>query len=256
MSTYNRVDALELTLLSALEQSYPRFEILVADDGSKDDTKNLIESFQKNSTQPIRHVWHPDNGFQLSKIRNKAIAQASGDYIVSIDADQILHCNFIEDHVALCRKGVFLQGHRVLLDAQKTQELLAEKRIIVSLFEGGIRNRKNALHLSGLRNLLAVPHSRLEGIRGCNMSFWKEDLIKTNGFNESFVGWGREDSELALRFFNSGVKRVDLYFSAIAYHLFHPENSKANLNSNDSVLEKTKRESLTFCEKGLNQYVT
>lgn len=256
MSTYNRPDALELTLLSALKQSYKDFEIIVADDGSKNDTKNLVESFQRNSSKSIRHVWHSDEGFQLAKIRNKAIAVSNGDYVISIDADQVLHTNFVEDHVSVARQGVFLQGHRVLLTKEKTDIVLKSKEIEFSCLNPGLSNRKNAIHSKALRDLLSFSHTRLKGVRGSNMSFWKKDLLATNGFNEAFVGWGREDSELVLRLFHTGVKRADLYFSAIAYHLYHPENSRDQLSQNDIELERTLSEKRKYCEKGISQYVT
>ncbi len=256
MSTYNRVDALELTLMSALRQSTLPHEIIVADDGSREDTRLLIEKYQKNSLVPIIHVWHPDNGFQLAKIRNRAVAQSKYEYIVSIDADQVLHSSFIADHLAVARQGVFLQGHRVLLSKELTEKALKTQQLEFSIFEKGLTNHKNALHIPFLRDLLSQSHRRLKGVRGCNMSFWKEDLKKVNAFNEAFVGWGREDSELVLRLFNNNIERADLYFSAIAYHLYHPENSKNNLGANDLELERTLKEKRFFCEKGLNQYDT
>lgn len=256
MSTYNRVDALELTLMSALQQSTLPNEILVADDGSREETRALIEKYKKVSPVPLVHVWHPDEGFQLAKIRNKAVAQSKYEYVVSIDADQVLHKSFIADHLAVARRGVFLQGHRVLLSKELTEKALKAQQLNFSVFEKGLTNHKNALHVPFLRDLLSKPHRRLKGVRGCNMSFWKEDLKKVNAFNEAFVGWGREDSELVLRLFNSNIERVDLYFSAIAYHLHHPENSKNNLSANDLELERTLKEKRVFCEKGLNQYDT
>lgn len=254
MSTYNRVDALELTLMSALSQRVLPDEILVADDGSGDETRALIRKYADSTLIPIVHVWHEDEGFQLARIRNRALAKSRFEYVISVDADQILHPEFIADHIALSRPGVFLQGHRVLLGKELTDEVIENKQLDIALWQKGLSNRKNAIHSSFLRNVLGRPHRRLKGIRGCNMSFWKEDLVKVNGFNEAFVGWGREDSELVLRLFHSGVDRVDLYFSAIAYHLYHPENSKNNLKINDLELELALKEKRTYCEKGLNQH--
>jgi len=256
MSTYNRVDALELTLKSALRQSTLPNEILVADDGSREDTRALVEKYQKLSPVPIAHVWHPDSGFQLAKIRNRAVAQSKFEYILSIDADQVLHRSFVADHLAVAHPGVFLQGHRVLLSKELTEQALKTQQLEFSVLEKGLTNHKNALHIPLLRDLLSRPHRRLKGVRGCNMSFWKADLKRVNAFNEAFVGWGREDTELVLRLFNSNIDRVDLYFSAIAYHLYHPENSKNNLGANDLELERTLNEKRVFCEKGLNQYDT
>jgi GT2 family glycosyltransferase len=135
-------------------------------------------------------------------------------------------------------------------------KVIAQKQLEIPLFDSGVSNKKNALHSSFLRNLLGNKNEKLHGVRGCNMSFWKNDLRLVNGFNEAFVGWGREDSELVLRLFHSGIKRVDLRFSAIAYHLYHPENSRSDLSKNDEELERAKNEKRKFCEKGLNQYET
>ncbi|MEZ4814576.1 MAG: glycosyltransferase family 2 protein [Bdellovibrionota bacterium] len=254
MSTYNRVDALELCLLSAFQQAHLPSEIIVADDGSTESTRLLVERLQKQSPVPLLHVWHADEGFQLAKIRNKAVAKSQFEYVISIDADQILHPCFVQDHLSASRKGVFLQGHRVLLDAPVSEEVLQEKRISFSILEEGLSNKKNAFRALLLRDIFKGAHKRLKGVRGCNMSFWKEDLRKVNGFNEAFVGWGREDSELVIRLYNSGILRSDLYFSAIVYHLFHIENSKKNLLSNDKELEQALLEKRTYCKEGLDQY--
>jgi glycosyltransferase involved in cell wall biosynthesis len=254
ISTYNRKEALELSLLSVLEQTQMPAEIIVADDGSADDTRELIERYQKRFGVRLVHVWHPHEGFQLAKIRNRAVARSRCDYLVSIDGDQVLHPRFIEDHLAMAKAGAFLQGYKVLLNQTLTGILINQKRFKLSFLESGMSQRKNAIHSSLLRDLLGWEQKKLKGICGSNMSFWRTDLLKVNGFNEDFSNLQRQDSELALRLFNSGVKRIDLCFSAIAYHLFHLENPQANSNNSDEELDRAEKEKRQHCKKGLDQY--
>ena len=87
------------------------------------------------------------------------------------------------------------------------------------------------------------------------MSFWKRDLMKVNGYNESIQGWGSEDSEMAFRLMNSGVKKRFLKFAAVAYHLYHKENNKDNLAKNDLILEETINQKKTWTDFGIKKNV-
>ena len=114
ITTYNWKEALELVLLSALSQSISPDEIIIADDGSRDDTKQLIENYIKKSDIPIIHSWQEDNGFRAAQSRNKAISKSSYEYIILIDGDIILEQNFIRDHKRFAKKGFFSQGGRAV----------------------------------------------------------------------------------------------------------------------------------------------
>lgn len=127
ISTYNRSDALELCVKSVLRQSLLPDEIIIADDGSKEDTRELIHQLAASSEVPIIHVWHEDLGFRLASIRNKAIAKASKEYIIQIDGDIVLHKDFVKDHVCFAKKGSFVTGSRVLIGEVLTNQMLAEK---------------------------------------------------------------------------------------------------------------------------------
>lgn len=254
VTTYNWKEALELVLLSALKQSVLPDEIIVADDGSRDDTKELIESFAKNSKIPLLHSWQEDDGFRAAQSRNRAIAKSSCEYIVLIDGDMILHPDFIKDHKRFAKKGYFMQGGRVLLGEERSKELLASKELLVSPFDKDITNRKNAIQCDFLSNLFSLKSEKLSGIKTCNLAIYKSDCYKVNGFNDDFVGWGREDSEFIVRIFNAGIKRQNIKFNAIAYHIWHNENSRESLESNDKILENSIEQSLSFCENGIDKY--
>lgn len=96
---------------------------------------------------------------------------------------------------------------------------------------------------------------RSSKLRGCNMSFWRADFIKVNGFNEDLVGWGIDDSEMIQRLHNIGIKGKRLKYAGIANHIYHQEQSKSQLEINNEIERLTTENKLTFIEKGINQYL-
>lgn len=257
ITTYNRPDALELVLKSILLQSVLPYEVIVADDGSKDETRQLIEQYQVHFPVPLHHCWQEDDGFRLAKIRNLAIAQAKGNYIVMVDGDMILHRDFIRDHQNIALPHQFIQGRRVILTDIETQSALSTKRTTFNICSSGVQNKVNALSWKWLSNIASKLFSKHDhhSVRGCNMAFWRDDVIAVNGFNEGFVGWGREDSEFVVRMLNSGVRRKDLRLGGVAYHLYHPEHSKSELLDNDQRLTYTIENNLVTCEQGIGLYL-
>ncbi|MBC8052878.1 MAG: glycosyltransferase family 2 protein [Sphingobacteriaceae bacterium] len=259
ISTYNWPEALELCLLSVLAQETLPDEILIADDGSGEATKFLIEKYRGSFNISLKHVWHEDNGFRLAQIRNKAIAAAKGDYIIQIDGDLILHKKFISDHIAFSKSGSFVRASRIYLDQKLSKELLVSKSIKFSIFNKGLSNKLSALHVPFLWNYFEYNYKskgdeRYE-IHGCNMAFWRKDAIAVNGYNEDFKGWGPEDKEFVVRLLNSGVKKRFIKMGGQVFHIYHNENMKENLNSNLSIFKDAIKDVKTFCVKGINQYL-
>ena len=82
LSTYNQPEWLRKTILGYIYQDTHDFEIIIADDGSGEETRQVIEEFQFNSPFPIKHVWHHDEGFRKSTILNKAIIFSQSDYLI------------------------------------------------------------------------------------------------------------------------------------------------------------------------------
>ncbi len=255
IATYNWKEALELVLLSLTKQSVIPYEVIIADDGSKSDTKDLIDSYQSKFEFPLIHIWHEDTGFRLAEIRNKAIKKAKGNYIIQIDGDIILHKDFIKDHIKNAKKGFFISGSRVLLGEKISKRIIKTKRISINYFSDDLTNKHYTLRLPLLAKFLSSPTNDIQkvirSIRGCNMSFWKSDLLRINGYNEAIKGWGREDSEISARLINAGLKKISLKFSGIQYHIFHPSQDKDSLSSNDSILEETIREKKTYTGLGI-----
>lgn len=259
ISTYNWPEALELCLESVKNQHVKPFEVIIADDGSTHQTKLLIEKYQSEGLLNLVHIWQPDNGFQLAQIRNKAIAASTGEYIIQIDGDVILHRHFVEDHLNAAKADCFIQGSRVMLGKKVSAKLLGQKSIEINLFGPDIKRKENGIRLLWLSNLLQKKYRNRYPIywaRGANMSFWKKDLLLVNGYNENFTGWGDEDSELTLRLLNSGKTKLYLKFAGIIYHLYHNEDaSKAKSSKNRSLLELAFSNKIVSTDNGLDKYL-
>jgi len=251
ITTYNSPSLLGLCLESIKNQTVAIDEVIIADDGSANETKDLITSYNKGSNIEIIHSWQNDKGFRVARSRNNAILKSSGDYIVLIDGDMILHSNFIQDHIINAEHGFFVQGSRVLLSEKQTKKSLIQNKIKFSFLSLGLMNRKNAVHSQFLSKTFIKKKDYINGIRSCNMAFYLKDCLNINGFNNDFVGWGREDTEFVVRLINSGVKRKNIRFCAIQYHLWHDENNRESLKTNNLILEAAIKNNIQWCENGI-----
>lgn len=256
VTTYNWPQALALSLRSAFAQSLPPGEIIVADDGSAGDTRQLVDSLRPLCPVPLVHVWHEDRGFRLSAIRNKAIARAAGDYIIQTDGDIILSPRFVSDHVELAEPGFFVCGSRVKLPREATERLMGRGEARLRLWQLPPAYMPNALRSRLLRRFMATRYARkVDHLRGCNMAFWKADAVKVNGYNEDLTQWGHEDGEFAYRLHFAGVRKKALKMGGVAYHLWHSEASKANEQRHFDELARVIEGRLTWCANGIDKYL-
>jgi glycosyltransferase involved in cell wall biosynthesis len=257
IATYNWPQALELCLQSVMHQQVMPGEVIIADDGSKEETGKLIEQYKQQLPVPVKHIWQPDEGFQLGKIRNKSMAAASGDYLIQVDGDLILHPQFVKDHIQAARPGSFIGGSRVLLEETFSKQVLQNKQLRFTYFQEGLKNRLNGLHAPAVARFIETfkKEKGLYNLRGCNMSFWKKDIVAVNGYDEAISGWGREDTELVIRLYNAGLTRVYFKLQGIVYHLYHKEYDRSSLLQNDEVVKQTIDRKLTRCEQGIHQYL-
>lgn len=256
ITTYNWEEALEIVLMSVENQTVLPDEIIIADDGSTKETEDLIKKWQKKLKTPIIHSWQEDLGFRAAASRNKAIAKSTGDYIIMIDGDLVLHPNFIKEHINHLKPNQFTIGTRVLLKEDYSKQLLVEKNINFSINSNHIlANSKNIINNFFLSKFFSYKTTSYKQVRSCNMACFKTDLIKVNGFNEDFIGWGREDTELVVRLLNAKIIRKNVKFNANVLHIFHPENTRKMLSTNELILEKTISEKLIRCQNGLDKYL-
>lgn len=259
ISTYNWPEALELCLKSVAVQTILPVEVIIADDGSRSATKRLVAKYKSILPVDIKHVWHEDTGFKLAEIRNKAIAVAKGNYIIQVDGDLILHPHFIKDHLGLASPKKFITGSRLLLNEEFSQKILKEREIPVraNMIING-NNRLNALRIPLLTSLLASRYKILQPyyVKGCNMSFWRDDLIAVDGYEAAINGWGKEDSEIAVRMINHGIKRLFIKFGAVCYHIHHPVASRNQEERNDEILNETIKSKKVLSQQGISSCMT
>lgn len=256
--TYNWPQALELVLRALAAQTELPLEVIVTDDGSQAATRDCLLRLAPDYPTRLVHLWQPDQGARMSRARNRAIAAAQGDYVILLDGDMVVERNFIADHRRFARRGCFVQGSRVLSNAALTAKMLAQGRspAMPHFFSRGIERRRHTLRLPTLACWSTRPGMRQGGIKSCNMAFWRDDLLRVNGFNEAMTGWGREDTELAVRAFHIGLLRRDVRFSALATHLYHPTRKHGGpSNPNDHILQATRDQGLLRCRDGVEQHL-
>lgn len=260
ITTYNWPLALEKVLQSVAWQSVLPHEVLIADDGSSADTADVIKEVKHTFPVTIKYFWQEDIKKRKTRINNISIANAACDYLIFIDHDMVLHPRFVEDHLSLAKQGHFVNGSRFLVNKQSTDMLLAKKSIKpfdLNQFKG--KNNLNKLRIPILMSYLTdryqTSDDKAQIVRGCNMAFWKNDLLAVNGYDERYQGWGREDSDIAIRLFNNGIKKRAIKFGGIGYHLHHKEGNKTDDELYVGMLAHVMETKSKWAEIGLNQHL-
>lgn len=260
VSTYNRPDALQVCLDSICKQTVLPNEVIVCDDGSTKETAEIIDFMREKMPIPIVHVWHEDKGFRKTQITNKGVAVAKGEYIISIDGDILCHPNFVEDHLREPQQGTYIRACRVFLSKKATEQICKSKSAALKIpFYSKMIEKKaeNVLRWPCLSHFLATRYKKSRyGLLGGNCSFFRNDFIKVNGYDELFEGWGSEDNELGYRLYNCGLNRKYLKFSAIAFHLWHENAARDRYKSfNKERARYSKLNNIKWCANGVDKYL-
>ena len=251
ITTYNYVDALRLCLLSVKHQTFMPDEVIIADDGSRKEPRDMVENLRSTLPYPIKYVWQEDKGFRRAAILNRAFVASESDYIIQIDGDLILDRHFVEDHVRHARKGYHYNGSRTKITERATKRFLKMPWIEIHPWTYGVNRKGNALRIP----FLAPLFYREDHCRGCNMAFWRDDILRINGYDEGYVRYGKEDADLNARLDRAGVRSRHLKFCAIQYHLYHPEHETFHdMSLVRSLFAKNNKNGVIRVEKGINQY--
>lgn len=262
ISTYNNPKWLQKTLWGYMNQTVPADEIVIADDGSREDTRILIESFKEKL--PIKHVWHEDDGFRKTIILNKAIVASTADYLIFTDQDMIPREDFVEVNVKNARKGRFLSGGHVNLPPA-ISEMITEEDVrtgrafdVQWLRKNGqpksFRNSKlfRSPFYAWLLNHITTAKATWDG---CSASGWREDILAVNGFNELMV-YGGEDREFGERLVNMGLKGVQLRYSAVTIHLYHerPYKTAEGIRANNLIRKQVRKNRIIKTPTGIEKF--
>lgn len=261
ISTYNSEEWLEKVLWGYEIQTEKNFELILADDGSKQPTFDLIKKMQKEASYPIVHVWQEDEGFQKSRILNKSLVVAKSDYVLMSDGDCIPRADFIEIHLKHKEKGYFLSGGYFMLPMEISKAITKADIFSQNCFkldwlrERGLKaSFKNQKLISEglLQDFLNKTTPTNASWNGHNASGWKEDILNVNGFDER-MQYGGQDRELGERLMNAGVKSKQIRYSAICIHLDHPRGYKneASIIKNKGIREETRKLKKTWTEFGV-----
>lgn len=263
VTTYNWPQALDRVLSGLSKQTYSQLEIIIADDGSKDPTAQLVADWKAKSAFPIVHCWQPDEGFRAAMIRNRAVAMAKGEYLIFLDGDCIPLPNFVENHVKLAEKGWFVAGNRVLLNPRFTDKVLHQKLTLEQwpFIKWGLAyitrkcNRLLPLLHLPLGRIRKIHKSSWEGAKTCNLGIWREDFITVNGLDEAFTGWGFEDSDLVVRLQKAQVFHKMGKYAVGVLHLWHPQQDRSMAQENAKRLQQTLLRSQIKAQQGVDQYI-
>jgi glycosyltransferase involved in cell wall biosynthesis len=239
ITTYNKPEALELVLNSVSKQVFLPFEVIIADDGSDKLTEDIVKRYQKILPVEVVHSWQENKGFRVSMNRNNAVRIARGSYIIFIDGDLILDRRFVYDHWIFRKKGCFINGSFISISPETTWKLFRGKETVLGPFSKGIKGRFKAIYFPFFNKMVKGPQYTHDRIRGGQWSLWKDDYYLVNGYDEIYNGWGFEDSDMAYRVMNAGIKRLNIKQCAIAFHLFHEPSSKHAIGINKDLLKDT-----------------
>lgn len=261
ISTYNNPEWLEKTLWGYLFQTRRADEIVIADDGSDERTRRLVDSFR--GRLPIKHVWHEDNGFQKSRILNKALVAAESDYLIFTDQDCVPRPDFIETHVRASRPGHFVSGGYFKLPMALSRSLsLADVESGRAFSLGWLRSQglplnwkcTKLLHSGAFAWLLNHITPARASWNGCNSSGWREDMLAVNGYNED-MQYGGQDREFGERLVNLGIRPVQKRYSAIVLHLDHkrPYRTRESIEKNRAIRRHTREARLVRTPHGISR---
>ena len=260
VTTYNREDALDAVLRSLARQSDRDFEVIVADDGSRPATADLVAAWKGKLGRPLVHVWHEDRGFRAAEIRNRAILAARGAYVIFLDGDCLARADFVAAHRRLAEPGWFVTGNRILLSRALTEKVLREKlepeQWSFAAFagerrRGGINRMAALLHLP-LGPLRRLRRKQWRGARSANLAVWRADLARVDGFDADYSGWGKEDSDIIVRLLRAGIKRKDGAFATGVLHLWHAAADRDRLAANERKLSDIISSDTIRAQRGLS----
>lgn len=261
VSTYNKPEWLEKVLWGYLQQDHREFELVIADDGSGEETRELVLRFARESGFPIRHIWHADQGYRRSIILNAAILASKGRYLIFSDGDCIPRFDFVRTHVEMARPGRFLSGGSVYLSMDVSLAITPEDVISGRFADPGWLRRQG--QRLGRHRLRLVPRgwraTLLDQLTTTNptwnlnnSSTWREWILASNGM-EAEMQYGGADRALGSRLENLGLRGKRVRFRAVLMHLDHdrPYKTRESIQKNKGIRRRIVSLAETRARNGL-----
>ncbi len=251
VNAYNRAYHLDRVLHAYRRQTHRDFEVVVADDGSTDGTREVAERHARESFFPVRFVTQPHEGHRRAAILNAGILGCEARVVLFTDCDALPAADLLEVHVREFTPRRMLIGGRVRLDAGETFAITAESAARGDFERLKTPARRSRLRREHWKNLLqiALRRRRRPHNLGLNFSVEKEALFSVNGYDENFRGWGNADGDLRERLKRIGVRPKSIWTKAVVYHMHHEEDPSRRERRN---AEYSRRSDIpVFCENGL-----
>ena len=259
---YNDILWLEMIFEQLKKQTFKDFEVVIADDGSREDVVQRIMQLKAEMPFPIQHVWHEDLGWRKDIILNKAVVASDADYLVFIDGDCLPHHKFLDEHWKYRQEGVVVAGRRVPLTKKITESLSVKSvadgvlsRITLQTLWAGIkkeeRHAENIIRITSplLRKLFLKQ--RTHGLLGCNFGMFKSDLLKVNGFDERYlIPATGEDTDLEARLNRIGIY-AHVYKHVLTMFHKHHHRKKVDETANLEVLQYNKEHNISYTPWGI-----
>jgi len=266
ISVYKNTSFLRAVLDSLTHQTLQPDEVIVSEDGDSREMREFLEGYDSNGVAlNLVHLTQEDKGWQKNQALNRAIVAATGDYLIFIDGDCVLHSRFIQNHVRLANPKHVLAGKRVKLGPIFSRELLNGA---VTDFERKMRGRIRQLRNDGAQFVeegLFVPLNPvsrviiralgISSIKGCNFSCFKTAMLAINGFDEDYIRPAvGEDIDLVWRFKGMGYQIISVKHFAVQYHLHHQE-SWTSQEENMNMLRQKQASQQYRCLNGIEKWV-
>ncbi len=257
LNTYNRGYLLDLALESYTRQTDSRFEIVVADDGSTDDTPEVVEAFRVRAPAiDLKYVRQEHAGHRRAAILNRGIAASDGDWILFSDCDSLAFPDLVEQHHRHAAADRLLCGGYFRLEEDETERLTRESVATGEFLRLYTRARKIEVFRKRTKAAWEIfrrkprrPHNM-----GLNYSCSRERLYEINGYDEQFTGWGSADGDVRERLRRVGVRPYSLYGTALVMHMWHPvEPTKTKDIAKRNRAYATRDDIPVVCEQGLRQ---